>query len=152
MVEDIRPHIRSAALKALVDYWHSKKHGERLPARRDIDPWEMRSFLPQIFLVTVTQNPMRFWFRLVGTGIEAGYGEGIAGRYLDEIELDNVQKDIHDQYEMAVREAQPVYSRCDYIKDDKTRLRYERLLLPLSSDGKIVDMLLGGAAPIGDRD
>ncbi|HEX2116969.1 MAG TPA: PAS domain-containing protein [Alphaproteobacteria bacterium] len=47
-----------------------KGHGSTLPARRDIDPWEMRNFLSHVFLATVTQSPLRFWFRLVGGEVE----------------------------------------------------------------------------------
>lgn len=149
---DVRPLLKSAELKALEACWRSKMRGDVLPARRDIDPWEMRSFLRQVFLVTVTQNPLRFWFRLVGTRIAEDYGEDITGRYLDEIDLDDVRRDIEEGYEIAAREGRPVYSRCDYRKHDRRHLAYERLLLPLSSDGKRVDMLLGGAVAIDSVD
>ena len=148
MSYDVRSLLRSDALRALEAYWRSKMHGQDLPARRDIDPWEMRSFLPQVFLITVTRNPMRFWFRLVGTGVAEGYGEDMSGKYLDEIDLDELHENILEDYERAVISAQPVYSQCDYFRKDHKHLCYERLLLPLSSDGKTVDMLLGGAVLI----
>jgi hypothetical protein len=150
--DDLRPRLKSDQLKALESYWRSKWQGGVLPGRRDIDPWEMRAFLDQVFIVTVTQNPMRFWFRLVGTGVNDGYGEELTGRYVDEIDLDAVQKEILDEYRTATIEARPVYSRWDYVKDDQTHLRYERLLLPLSSDGRSVDVLLGGAVLIDSID
>jgi hypothetical protein len=145
MTQTARPMPESAALKALEAYWHSKKHGDALPGRRDIDPWEMRAFLPRVFLITVTHNPLRFWFRLVGTGVAEDYGEDMTGRYVDEIDLDDVEEQILDDYRSAVTNARPVYSRMDYVKDDGRHMSYERLLLPLSSDGMLVDMLLGGA-------
>jgi hypothetical protein len=148
MVQDVRPLLKSDALRALEAYWRSKRHGSTLPARRDIDPWEMRNFLSHVFLVTVTQNPMRFWFRLVGGDVEQEYGEELTNRYLDEIDLDRVRHDVFEDYETAVREARPVYARCNYLKDDGKHLHYERVLLPLSSDGETVDMLLGGAVTI----
>ena len=150
--DDVKPEVRSEKLQALEDYWRSKLHGDVLPARRDIDPWEMRAFLPQVFLVTVTRNPLRFWFRLVGTGAAEEYGSDVTGRYLDEIDLDQVREAIIDDYKTAALEARPVYARCRYVKNDGKRVHYERLLLPLSSDGEIVDMLLGGVARIGRDD
>jgi hypothetical protein len=153
MIQDnVRPCLKSHQLRALEAYWRSKRGGNALPGRRDIEPWEMRSFLSQVFLVTVTQNPMRFWFRLVGTGIEESYGDSLTGRYLDEVDLDAVQEDILDDYRAAVCEASPVYARYCYVKDDGRRLSYERLLLPLSSDGQAVDMLLGGAVLMDDAE
>jgi hypothetical protein len=139
----------SQELRALEEYWRSKKIGDALPSRRDIDPWEMRTFLRQVFLITVTRSPLRFWFRLVGSGVADGYGEDVTGKYLDEIDLDEVRTEIIEDYRAATLERRPVRSTWDFIKDDRKRLRYERLLLPLSSDGETVDMLLGGAVRLG---
>jgi hypothetical protein len=152
MTQDVRPLLKSDALKALEAYWRSRKHGDILPTRRDIDPWEMRAFLTHVFLISVTQNPMRFWFRSVGGGITDSYGENLTGKYVDEIDLDDMQKEVIADYKAAALEARPVYSRCEYVKDDQRHLRYERLLLPLSSDGETVDMLLGGAMVIDSID
>jgi hypothetical protein len=151
---DVRPLLKSDALKALEAYWRSKRRGDALPRRRDIDPWEMRAFLPHVFLVAVTQNPLRFWFRSVGGSISENFGENITGKYIDELDLeDDMQKEIIADYKTAATEARPVYSRCEYVKgDDQRHLRYERLLLPLSSDGQTIDTLLGGAVPIDSID
>jgi hypothetical protein len=148
--DDVRPRAKAKKLRALQEYWLSKMHGDVLPARRDIDPWEMRAILPQVFLVTVTRHPIRFWFRLFGTGAAQEYGADITGQYLDEIDLDQVRNAILEHYKTAAIEARPVYSRCDYVKNDGKHLHYERLLLPLSSDGETVDMLLGGIVRIAD--
>jgi hypothetical protein len=153
MACDVRPLLKSDELKALEAYWRSKRRGDSLPTRRDIDPWEMRAYLDHVFLIAVTRNPMRFWFRSVGGTISAAYGENITGKYVDEIDLDDMQKEIIADYKTAAVEARPVYSRCEYVKgDDQRHLRYERLLLPLSSDGHTVDMLLGGAMLIDSID
>jgi hypothetical protein len=152
MILELPPQLKSNELKALEAYWRSKQHGDGLPARRDIDPWEMRTFLPQVFLIDVTQNPLRFWFRLVGTGVAEDYGEDITGRYVDEIDLSDAQEQVLDDYRRAVRGARRVYARLDYVKDNGQRVTYERLLLPLSSDGETVDMLLGGAIRIDSID
>jgi hypothetical protein len=149
MIKDnVKPRVKAAKLRALEEYWRSKMHGDALPARRDLDPWEMRAVLPQVFMVTVTRNPMRFWFRLFGTGAAEEYGADVTGQYLDEIDLDQVQSGIIEHYKTATLEGRPVYSRCHYVKNDGKSLHYERVLLPLSSDGETVDMLLGGIVPI----
>jgi hypothetical protein len=132
-------------LRQLHGYWLAKK-GERLaPARSDISPAEMRSFLPHVFLLEVVGTPRRFRFRLTGTEVVDRYGEELTGRFLDEIDLDEVGSEIIGEYERATREVRPVCSRWNYKKGDGHFLRYERLILPLSTDGQTVDMLLCGA-------
>jgi hypothetical protein len=109
----------------------------------------MRAFLRHILLLELIGTPPRFRFRLAGTEIVERYGEELTGRFLDEIDLGAVGPEILREYEKAASEARPVYSRWNYTKHDGQYLKYDRLILPLSSDGCVVDMLLCGAAVDG---
>jgi hypothetical protein len=137
--------IGSDALRSLYEYWRMKKGARLAPSRGDVVPAEIRSLLPRIFMVDVVGAPPRFRFRLVGTEVVERFGEEITGRFLDELDLDEVNQEISDDYRKAVASCGPVCSRWTYTKHDGKLLRYERILLPLSSDGKAIDMILGGA-------
>jgi hypothetical protein len=137
--------IRAGVLRALYDYWRGKADGRRAPSRADIVPAEIKPLLRRIFLVDVVGTPPRFRFRLVGTEVVDYFGEEITGRYLDELDLDEVDHDIVADYRRVAAFGKPVCSRWTYQKHDGKLLRYERILLPLSSDGETIDMLLGGA-------
>ena len=144
--------IRSKELQALFDYWQRKRNGRVAPARADIVPTEIRPLLPRIFIVEIVGSPPRFRFRLAGTLVVDRFGEEITGRFLDELDLDAFNREIVADYVKTADTRAPLCSRWSYTKHDGTPLRYERLLLPLSSDGKTVDMLLGGAVPIDSVD
>ena len=131
-------------LRALYDYWSAKRRGRRMPARPDIDPVDVPRLLSNLMLVSVTGEPPRFRFRLVGTEIVLRYGAELTGRELDEIDLGTELGSVRSQYEETVRESAPTYCRHAIETKDGKYLRYERLLLPLSGDGAHVDMLLGG--------
>ncbi|MFO0989620.1 MAG: PAS domain-containing protein [Alphaproteobacteria bacterium] len=131
-------------LRALHAYWSVKRGARPMPARADIDPVEVPRLLPHLMLVAVSDDPPRFRFRLVGTEIVARYGDELTGRALDEIDLGGEIGSIQSQYEETVRAAAPTYCRHAIETRQGKYLRYERLLLPLSSDGIRVDMLLGG--------
>jgi hypothetical protein len=133
------PHLRS-----LYDYWQRKKAGRRLPARADIEPMEIPRLLPWIALVEVTKNPQRFCFRLAGTHVEGFYGGKVTGRWLDVLDFSDYSAAITAQYAEAVRSSEPSVARFAFTKNDGRHIAYERALLPLSSDGRIVDMLLIG--------
>ena len=132
-------------LRALHAYWSAKRGARPMPARADIDPIEVPRLLPHLMLVAVSDDPLRFRFRLVGTEIVARYGAELTGRELDEIDLGGELGGVRSQYEETVRAAAPTYCRHAIETRQGKYLRYERLLLPLSSDGIRVDMLLGGA-------
>ncbi len=138
-------HIHHPALKQLYAYWLGKLGGRLAPARADIDPVEMGQCLPHVFLLDVIGDPPRFRFRLAGTEVVTRYGQELTGRFLDEIDLDHVAGAIIDEYKEAIGTAQPVYGQWDYRKHDGRYLKYERIILPLSSDGQKIDMLLCGA-------
>jgi len=48
-----------------------------------------------------------------------------------------------------VREQTPSLSRWQYTKDDGRFVRYGRLLLPLSANGRDIDMLIGAVTAGG---
>ena len=131
-------------LKKLLAYWLSKKGDRIAPSRSDIDPAEITQLLPYVALVDVLHDPLRFRFRLAGTEIAMSYGLDLTGRYLDEIDLDGHQHEILLEYEKVTEQGVAVCKTWEYTRQDGRHIRYERLALPLSSDGKTVDMLFGG--------
>jgi len=131
-------------LRRLLAYWHAKKGDRPAPTRAEIDPAEIKALLPHVGLVDVERTPLRFRFRLAGTEIAKGYGEELTGRYLDEIDLNFHQHEILAEYVHTAESGEPSCSVKDYNRKDGHHIRYERLVLPLSSDGKTIDMLLGG--------
>lgn len=88
--------------------------------------------------------PLRFRYRLAGTEIIRGYGLEITGRYLDQLDLNGHEDEITAEYVRAAKTGEPSCSIHDYVRKDGRHIRYERIVLPLSSDGTSVDMLLGG--------
>ncbi len=131
-------------LRLLLAYWLAKKGDRPAPTRAEIDPAEIKSLLPHVGLVDVEPSPLRFRFRLAGTEIIKGYGEELTGRYLDEVDLDNHEREIIGDYTRAAESGEPSCSMLDYKRKDGHYIRYERMVLPLSSDGKKIDMLIGG--------
>ena len=132
-------------LKQIFAYWQGKKGARIAPSREDIDPAEIKPLLPYVGLADVTRDPLRFRYRLVGTQITRGYGGELTGRYLDEAELNGHQHEIIAEYRRVVERCEPACTSWEYTRGDGRHVRYERLALPLSSDGKIVDKLFGGA-------
>ena len=132
-------------LKQLLAYWQNKKGARIAPSRDDIDPAEITPLLPYVGLADVERDPLRFRYRLVGTKVTTGYGLELTGQFLDEVDLDKHQHEIIAEYKRVVERCEPSCTSWEYTRGDGRHIRYERLALPLSSDGKTVDMLFGGA-------
>lgn len=132
------------ALRELYAYWDAKRGARFAPPRSAIDPAEIRLLLPMIMLLDVIGCPPRFRIRLAGTQVVESYGREITGLHIDELDLDRIDRVVLTDLARVVTERRPSLAYRDYVRRDGRHMRYERLVLPLSSDGVAVDKLLGG--------
>ena len=134
--------------RALYRYWRRMAGDRAYPAREDLDPAHIPKLLPNVFLADVLRfddRPNDYLYRLIGTAIVDIEGEW-TGTSLGEMLPDREELSLlWQQYDTA---ADGIASfRREKVKwEEEKRLVYEVLLLPLSSDGETVDMLLGMAS------
>jgi hypothetical protein len=135
--------VTSSCIVRFDAYWRSKERGGRLPARRDIDPADFKSILPNIILLNVAYDPFRVSVRLRGTRIDEFRPKG-KWKYLhDATTFDRGRReDYLREMEFVARNRRPVYAR------DWMTSRFGALcdlyagIWPLSSDGERIDMLV----------
>jgi hypothetical protein len=130
------------ALTALYIYWAAKCAGRRMPSRADIDPSEIRTFLPDLFLAEI-HLPLRFRLRLVGTRICERWGADPTGCWLDELPLDGARAEILEPFEQTARNGIVRHGAHEFMSGTGRYLRYRQILLPLSADGQSANVLLG---------
>lgn len=134
--------IDSPRLRQLYDYWLSKRNGNRLPRRADIDPTEIPQLMPNLLLVDVEYDPFRVRYRLVGTQIVEATGFEFTGKYLDEIVLPDDEGPFLESYQLAAESKAAVLTRIKWRLDAETTGEYDACFLPLSEDGATVDKIL----------
>jgi hypothetical protein len=126
-------------------YWLSKRGQAFAPPLSAIDPAEVKAWLSYFALVDVVGDAPRFRARLFGDGLVRAYGEDITGRWMDECDLNFVLFDLIAQMARVDREKRPNTLRARFTKHTDGRyLDYERVALPLSDDGKHVNIILCG--------
>lgn len=126
---------------AIYRYWSKKKCGQKLPRRQDIDPLEMKPWLPGIVLVDVAE-PRRITYRVVGTAVCQHRGFDPTGQSVEEGLYGNTRAEILENYRIAIDEKSIVY---DYdMTPSRSGLEREvgTLFLPLSNTGERVDQIL----------
>lgn len=134
--------LREPMLRRLYSYWIRQCGERRMPRRRDLDPVEMSFALGNLILVDVERDPPIFRFRLYGTNVARYFGDDLTGRTTGV--FDDVLRDaIEGPYRRAIGETKPLY--CEHLYDDGKRLiRTTKLVLPLSEDNDLVNMILVG--------
>lgn len=128
-------------LRRLYELWKVKRGGRIGPSRAELGPFDLRFILGNILLIDVLRDPLRFRYRLCGTNIVARAGFDLTGRFVDEHPEPQFRQAALGSYTKVAETRAPLQVVRDEIFDERSR-RYEGLLLPLSSDGNVVDMII----------
>jgi len=141
----------AAAVRAheeLFAYWASLRSAGRLPGRRDIDPARFKRHLPTVSLIDVRRDPSEFRVRLAGTGLYGVFGREITGLPIEQVYGPEAPAWRRELQAVAER-GRPAVGLTPLAGRDATGLSVMWLRLPLASDGRSVDMILGYDAVIG---
>jgi hypothetical protein len=129
-------------IRSMVDYWRKKAGERRMPRRTDIDPVEIKAFLPRVTLVDVVPDARRFVYRLVGTEEVASRGADPTGRSVGEAYFAASAEESLMYYEYVSCHAEPYCFRDKYHAPDGALEKQDVIFLPLSEDGTAVSMIL----------
>jgi len=143
------PAAAARAHEELFAYWASLRAAGRLPARRDLDPGQFKRHLPTVSLVDVLYEPLDFRMRLAGTGLHGVYGREITGRRIGEVYSGSAVDYWRSELVQVVEERRPSVGAHNLAWRGASHLSILWLRLPLASNGRDVDMILGFDALIG---
>jgi hypothetical protein len=136
--------IRDSRLLGLFHYWLGKRQGRAMPARRDIDPIEMRQWLGNLLLVEFPPDPMQYRIRLDGVNLVEFYSASREGKGVEAMTSDEERRIVLPQYMTVLEKKQPAYYESEFVTSEGIITAQRKLLLPLSEDGVRVNMVLGG--------
>src|SRR5262249_38695736 len=111
---------------------------------RDILPEELGTLITNVFMVDVVREDTntRFRYRLVGSALTAVMEQELKGKFVDQMPF-LFRKFALPAYREILRAGRPTYTQTNAFEGWLV-IRYKRLLLPLSSDGEQIDVVLGG--------
>lgn len=128
----------------LYDYWRKVSPGPGLlPSRGNIDPVDIGTLLPNIWLVDVVGEPPRFRFRLIGGAVQRMGMPAKVGDFVDDFLPEEHKVQTMAEFRLAASDRRPVWFRGQAKMPYETKMfELERLFLPLAADGVHVDILL----------
>ena len=139
--------VQPATIAALA-YWNSKLGGRPMPSRADLDPREMRRFMPHVALVELRRTPQGdqdYFIRLVGTNIEQVFGQ-LTGQLISEFLPPEIEVRWRRMFDAARDAASPVRITGRVAFQRKTWLQCELMIAPLGTDGKTISMFFVAVA------
>lgn len=149
-MEEMRRRCRPVTW-AFYCYWDSKRvrpdgTRRRMPSRADIDPVEMVRWLPHLQLIDVfpaeADRPRRLIYRLVGETDVTFRGYNPTGRSVEEGMIGQSAQETLRNYELVIDHRLPVFDWAEYMSRSGYLRSQEGLLLPLSNDDDIVNMVI----------
>lgn len=140
MTADWRDTCHPDVLRVL-EYWQEKRGARLMPSRADIDPGELKRYLPHITLVDVVDGGGSYVYRLVGTKEVELRGYDPTGKSVIEAYFASSAESALANYDAARITRAPHYV-CDPYQVVDRYIGEEDLFLPLSQDGETVNMIL----------
>ncbi len=138
--------IRDTRLKDLLVYWETKRRGRSMPLAGDVGLVDLGFIMPNLLWVEIEHAPRRYRYRRVGSELERIYGSSVEGLYIDEMPGFLYRRIASRAYAEVVDGREPI---CRILSFSMVSwfAKYERLLLPVSSTGERVDIVLGAIVP-----
>jgi hypothetical protein len=131
-------------LLGLLRYWRGIHRDGRLPGRHDFDPAAHPTLLPNLSLVEVHRDPLRFRYRLLGSRVDTVLGQNLTGQWLDRHYGAGCA--VLQQYVDVVETKQPFWRRgVPHLSPTARCATIEVLRLPLALDGERVDMVVSAS-------
>jgi len=144
-----RTELATPHLSGLLDFWLTKCTGDKPPVSSTIAPADLRPWKDNIVIFEVIGED-DFVYSYYGKALAEAFGHSRLGATLDELPEEQ-RAILRPEYESARRERLPVARvyTADFAGTTRT---WERLVLPMSSDGELIDKILVAAYELtGER-
>jgi hypothetical protein len=132
-------------------YWASRRQGGQLPGRAAIHPQHFKRHLPTVSLIDVFGDPCDYRLRLAGTGLYGVYGREITGQSLEEVYAPPAAAYWRQELDKIVESRRPGVGVHSLAWRGASHLSILWLRMPLASNGRDVDMILGYDVVVGQQ-
>lgn len=131
---ETRPTVASGRIRELANYWEAKRAGRVMPAKREIDPAEIKGLLPYLMIAELHRGEtLRVRYRLVGTEAARYAEEDYTGTWLDESGWHQWEVRAYlDQYCRIAAERRPLMGTGYAVWQDHKTKAFEWAKFPLS--------------------
>lgn len=126
----------------LYGLWLAKRGTRLAPARAAFDPGELRAILPRLLLIDVVREPLDFRYRLAGTLTYELHGQELTGKSITALQPPEFAATLWDDLRELIETGQPQLVLLEFTNQAGYHRAYHVLRLPLSADGKTIDIIM----------
>jgi hypothetical protein len=136
--------LKTPMLQQLHRDWELRRRGRAMPSRADFDVLDLKYCIGNLSLIEVAGDPPRFRFLIHATNVAQGMGFDLTGKSLDLLPDAHYRRLVEEHFAEALATRRPVARYRNRQMTDQHIWNCEVLVLPLSTDGKTIDMLFSG--------
>ena len=140
---DAFAYVRDERLRLLLAHWLKIRKGRLIPPRAELDPVALKPVLPFLWICDYDREAGTLRYRLAGEAINAVYGGNLRGISMETMFSPETRPDVMARMLGVVQDGAVFHAIGDIYS---TRMRTgagERLILPLASDGRLPDAMVG---------
>jgi hypothetical protein len=141
--------MKHKTISALFDYWNAKRAGRPAPMRSEINPGEIRSILPNVFILE-RESDTSFRFRLAGTGLCGIYGMEFRNHNLLSMWQEDCLDTLRNALDEVTRNAAVSVVEYTASTNENREATFEMILLPLAQDNGVISRVIGAVVPVDD--
>lgn len=138
-------------LESLYRHWLDRRENGSLPSRDSFDVMDLQPWMGHLILIAVIDGGEDFLYRLHGTTLVGIVGKDLTGRLVSGFRDERRRIGLTRKYRQVVRSGEPLFITCDHNPVELNFKSIRKLILPLSDNGRDVDMLLVGCYGEVDR-
>jgi hypothetical protein len=126
-------------------YWLTLGNRGSVPLRQNFSPKAIPRLLPFVILIDVVKEPRDFRFRVVGTAFSRAVAQDVTGRCIGEVFPADYRDEVFERWNAVVEHGGPSWGSGEMWAKERDFLRWQGVALPLHSDNREVNQLLGAA-------
>lgn len=127
----------------LLTLWRTKAGARKMPSRSDMTPRDLKDILRHVLVLErISQNPSRYKFRLVGTGLTQMAGE-LTGKTVDEVVPPEHLPRWVECGDLVLDGGQPQRFLGRVHLEGREYLNAENLFVPLANDNQEPTFVMG---------
>lgn len=142
-MSQIMEDVADATLSKLVERWFAWRGDARYPARKSIEPIELGSALPFVWLCEKVPESQCYRYRLVGEAVNTLYGQGLRGRLLKDFLSQKTATALRVRLDQCLESGNLLHTIAPQTLHDKRHVLVQRLFLPITGENGAHDTILG---------
>jgi hypothetical protein len=136
-VDERRMHVRA------YNYWVSLLGGRPYPSIQDVDPNNLQDFGPHSVLLDFSADQQDPAIAFLGRALRIECGLDAAISHISGVPSRSLLSRLTDHYMQIIANCAPIGFEAEFVGQRGHNMLYRGILMPLSSDGHVIDFIYG---------